>query len=152
MSELVFLAIGILIGWGVATFAERRRADMTAQIDDGIGDTPGEVRPDAPGRGRRPNRRQRQILASLPVDSPRPTIDDLVEAEIEETGVRRIPGHEGLPIPTMLKVWHRDRPHLTCDPTALRFVVATGIDPTVADVDDVHLACPEENPETMEPD
>lgn len=94
-----------------------------------------------PKRMSKREKRLQQIRADEPEYVP-PTIDDLVAAEIAETGVDRIPGGEGLPTAVLLKVFRRDTSVAeTCPPEDRRFVLAGGVDPNRATVDDVNLVC-----------
>jgi hypothetical protein len=81
----------------------------------------------------------REFEDSIP---PRPTIEELIEAEIRDTGVDRIPGGDGVAVPIRLKVFHRDTHVRTgCADDGLRFLVTEGVDAAEATVDDVMLVC-----------
>ena len=89
-----------------------------------------------------PRSRQARIMAKLEPLPEIPTVMDLVREEIEETGVERIPGHEGLPGHVMLKVFKRD--HLIrerCTHDSYEFVVRDGVSAPDALEDDVTLFC-----------
>ena len=123
MEVVIALGVGVALGWLLG----RRPA---------ASDEPG----DAPRRGPRPTKKQRQILATLPPDPPLPTIEELVAEELEETGAGRIAGAEALPPPVALKVFRRDSPGLEGVPSEqLRFVVDDGVDPAAATLDQVRL-------------
>jgi hypothetical protein len=86
--------------------------------------------------------RQEKLLQKLEPLPEIPTIMDLVRAEIEETGVERIPGHEGLPGPVMLKVFRRDAAvRESCTHQGFGFVVRDGIEPENATEGDAWLYC-----------
>lgn len=90
----------------------------------------------------RPRGHQARIMAKLEPLPEIPTVMDLVREEIEETGVERIPGHEGLPGHVMLKVFKRD--HLIrerCSHDSYEFVVRKDVSPPDALEDDVTLFC-----------
>ena len=104
-----------------------------------------EIDSNDPSSSPQPSRRltrQERLLQKLEPLPEIPTVMDLVRAEIEETGVERIPGHEGLTGPVMLKVFRRDAAvREGCPDEALRFVVREGIEPEAATEDDVRLYC-----------
>lgn len=88
------------------------------------------------------SRRQKRVLEKLEPLPQIPTLMDLVREEIEETGVEKIPGHEGLSGPVMLKVFKRD--HLIrerCTHDAYAFVIQDGIEPAEATENQVTLFC-----------
>jgi hypothetical protein len=94
-----------------------------------------------PKRQSKREKRLEQIRAAEPVYVA-PSIDDLVAAEIADTHVDEIPGGEGLTSAVMLKVFHRDTAVAeTCLPGDRRFVIAAGVEPADADVEDVKLIC-----------
>ena len=67
----------------------------------------------------------------------------LVTAEVEELGLRSIPGAEELQPEVLLKVW-KDNTNVIdqCDDRAnLRFVRAPSVDPQKASSDDITLVC-----------
>lgn len=81
----------------------------------------------------------KEFEASIP---PRPTIQELMYAEVRETGVDQIPGGDGLELPVRLKVWHRDEPvRAGCAEGGLRYVLSEGTDPASATEEDVMLVC-----------
>lgn len=91
--------------------------------------------------GRRMSRREK-LLARLEPPPEIPSVIDLMIEELAETGVETFPGHEGLPGPIMLKVFRRDESvRLRCTHDAYGFVVAPGVAPDAATVDDVTLYC-----------
>lgn len=91
--------------------------------------------------GRRLTRQQRLVQKLEPLPEI-PTMMDLVRAEIEETGVDRLPGNEGLAGPVMLKVYRRDAAvRERCTHEGFGFVVKAGIEPEAATEDDVRLYC-----------
>ena len=101
-----------------------------------------------PKRQSKREKRLEQIRAAEPVYVP-PSIEDLVAAEIADTHVDEIPGGEGLSSAVMLKVFRRDTGVAeTCLAADRRFVVAPGVDPADADVNDVKLICETHPPET----
>ena len=94
-----------------------------------------------PKRKSKREKRLEQIRAEEPEYVP-PSIDDLIAAEIAETGVKDIPGGEGLPAAVLLKVFRRDTATAeTCPPAERRFVLADGVNAAEAGVDDVRLIC-----------
>lgn len=123
MELVIALAVGVGIGWLLG----HRRA-------------PGEPGREAAPVGRRPTRKQRQILATLPPDPRPPTIEELVAEELEATGAAEVPGAERLPPEVALKVFTRDRPVLGAVPVdRLRFVVDAGVAAAEATADQVRL-------------
>ena len=104
-----------------------------------------EIDPDdptpSPPAGRRLTRQERLLQKLEPLPEI-PTVMDLMRAEIEETGVERIPGHEGLTGPVMLKVFRRDAAvRERCTHEGFAFVIREGIEPEAANEDDVRLYC-----------
>ncbi len=91
----------------------------------------------------RPNKRQRKILATLPPDPERPTLEQLVIEEAAELGVDSIPGAAGVHLGIRLKVWKRDHAaEEPCEPPSQwRFVLAAGVEPASATESDVRLEC-----------
>lgn len=86
-------------------------------------------------------RRLEQIRASEPEFTP-PSIEDLVAAEISDAGIDQVEGAGGLPPAVMLKVYRRDEEVAQqCPREKLRFIVADGIEPGEATIDDVALTC-----------
>ena len=86
--------------------------------------------------------RQARVLAKLDPLPGIPTVMDLVREEIAETGVERIPGHEGLPDHVMLKVFKRDRLiRERCTHDSFQFVIRQDVSPPDALEDDVTLFC-----------
>ena len=95
---------------------------------------------------RQSSRRKKEAIASLEEERQAMhhySILELVDEEVDELGLREIPGSEGVSADVLLKVW-RDAPHgvSECDRTQLRYVVAPGVDAGRARVDDVELECP----------
>ncbi len=97
------------------------------------------ARPQRTSRRERKLEKMREFEESIP---PRPTIQELMQQEVEATGVDRIAGGDGVEIPVLLKVWHRDA-HVRagCSDTGLRYVVSEGVEPSSATIDDVMLVC-----------
>lgn len=119
------------------------------------------VRPedsDVVTKPRIPRNKQERILSKLEPLPEIPTVMDLVRQEVEETGVEKIPGHEGLSGPVMLKVFKRDQFVVeSCTHEAYEFVIRDGVSPTDALEDDVQLFCSQcgnvakpDNPEPAE--
>ncbi len=126
MTELVALAAGVVIGWLLG----RRAGRAPEPVEGGS----------APVRLRRPTRQQQKILAMLPPDRPTKTFEELLAAEVEETGVDRISGGAGIPVQVRLKVYHRDRAALgDCEEGRLSFVLAEGTLPADATVETTGL-------------
>lgn len=120
MEVAIAFVVGGVCGWLVARLGQRN---------------------DAAKRTFRPNRRQRKILAALPPDPVRPTIEDLVAEEAAELGVDVIPGADEVALGVRLRVWKRDRPDLgDCPDHRLHFVV-TALDSITATAADVTLQC-----------
>ena len=132
--DLVIVGVALLVSIGVAvTLLSRQRAH--ARPEDGEQSQP-KVKA-------RPTRQQR-ILDKLEPLPEIPTVMDLVREEIAETGVKDIPGHEGLAGPVMLKVYRRDlRVVEHCTHEGYQFIVAEGVEATEATEDDVILYCSE---------
>ena len=87
-------------------------------------------------------RRQEKLLQKLEPLPEIPTVMDLMRAEIEETGVEGLPGHEGLTGPVMLKVFRRDvAVRERCTDGGFGFLVRDGVKPEAATEDDVRLHC-----------
>lgn len=107
-----------------------------------------DASPDYEPAARRPRRvsskerkleRMREFEAAIP---PRPTIQELMQQEVEATGIDRVPGGDGLEIPVRLRVWHRDADvRADCAAEGLRFIVAEGVERASASEDDVMLVC-----------
>jgi len=103
------------------------------------------ARPEEDEQARRPyppsaSRRQRKVLAQLSPDPEIPTLMDLVRAEIEDLGIEEIPGGDGVGPAVLLKVYRRDRA-ATCDHDDIEYRVVEGVDPDLAEEDDVVLYC-----------
>lgn len=121
MEILAAFLGGLVIGWMAGRSGNRT-------------DEPSEP------RAFRPTKRQRQILATLPPDPQVPSIDDLIEEEVGDLGLRDVPGSEQLSAQVMLKVWKRDRPRIDVGPTeTVVFEVVTAATPPHVTVDDVRL-------------
>lgn len=129
-TALVALAISIALA---AYLLARQRDRHRPEID------PND--PPPPPKARRLTR-QEKLLQKLEPLPEIPSVMDLMRAEIEETGVERIPGHEGLAGPVMLKVFRRDAAvRERCTHEGFGFVVRDGIEPETATEDDVRLYC-----------
>ncbi|MDQ3781731.1 MAG: hypothetical protein M3349_02180, partial [Actinomycetota bacterium] len=75
MEIVVAVLVGVGLGW---MLGRRRPPTAGGDATEGTGATT---------RGSyRPTKKQRAILDNLPVDRPRPTLDDLIVEELEETG------------------------------------------------------------------
>lgn len=124
MELALAFALGGICGWLLGRFVGNDRGDNARTF--------------------RPNKRQRKILATLPPDPERPSIEALVLEEAQELGVDRIPGGETVPLGIRLKVWKRDHDAAgPCDDGNWHFVVdepAAGVPVTA---EDVRLACRE---------
>lgn len=129
-TALVALVISIALAVYLLT---RQRQRNRPEIDP--------ENPHPPPRGRRLTR-QEKLLQKLEPLPEIPTVMDLMRAEIEETGVEQIPGHEGLPGPVMLKVFRRDAAvRERCTHDGFAFVVRGGVEPEATTEDDVWLYC-----------
>ncbi len=125
MEVLLAAAVGAAVGWVMG----RRGSAPSRPGADAATPTP----------RRKLNKRQREILATLPPDPPPRTIEDLMAEEAVETGVDLIPD-AGLPLPLRLRVWHRDRPQLPDLPSMrFRFDLADGTDAGVATDEQIRL-------------
>jgi len=124
MEILLAAAVGAAVGWVMG-----RRGSPRPDPDAAA----------APGPPKKLSKRQREILAALPPDPPRRTIEDLMNEEAADTGVDRIPD-AGLPLPLRLRVWHRDRSQLPDLPVGrFRYAITDGIEPDMATDDEVRL-------------
>lgn len=129
------LAIAILIAAVGIGYAMSRVAKVRKELADIA-----EVEP-RPKRQSRREKRLEQIRAAEPEYVP-PSIDDLVAAEVADTGVDRIPGGEGVALAVLLKVYRRDTGVAeTCAPEDRRFVITPGVAAADAGLDAVRLIC-----------
>lgn len=127
---LVVVAIVLAIAFGRSM---RRRGDLL------------ETDEEKPKKMSKREKKLAEIRANEP-DITIPTINELQQQELEDTGVNSIEGHEGLSDTVKLKVYHRDiSSHRDCPPEALRFRLSYGIEPESATVDDVRLTCNRED-------
>ena len=95
---------------------------------------------------RRQSERKREAIADLQreKDSIAPvSIQALVDEEVDDLGLRNIPGAEEIPSVVLLKVWKSNSSIVTRCPSKdlLRYTVAEGIDPAMASEPDVALTC-----------
>lgn len=121
MDLLIAALVGGVIGWLLG------RAGATRKPANG-GATPPAM--DRLSRGL--SRRQQQIVASLPPDEPRPTIDDLISEEAEELGIPEIAADPAIPLSVRLQVYRRDATAIdVSDPSRLEFELATGATPPI---------------------
>ena len=129
--------IALVISLAIAAYLLTRQRERTRPDID-----PNSA-PSAPPTGRKPTR-QEKLLQKLEPLPEIPTVMDLMRAEIAETGVDQLPGHEGLAGPVMLKVFRRDAAvRERCPHDEYGFVVRKGIEPAAAIEDDVRLYCDE---------
>ena len=70
-----------------------------------------------------------------------PDILELVQQEADDTGVRQVPGSDGIDTTVLLQVWHRDGAVRDSCVDGLRFESADGIAPDAVGVDDLRLVC-----------
>jgi len=100
-----------------------------------------------PPRVSKRQKRLEQIRAAEPEFTP-PSIEDLIAEEIKDAGIDRIEGAAAIQPTVLLKAYRRDE-HLAkdCPGESLRFVVADGVEPEHADIDDVRLECDAPRPE-----
>ena len=130
--DIAIVTVGLVVSVGIAAALLARQRAHARPEDQGPA-----PRPTAPRRSR-----QQRILAKLEPMPEIPTVMDLVREEVEATGVERIPGHEGLTGPVMLKVYRRDRlVRERCTHDGYAFSIAEGVDPAEAMEDDVTLFC-----------
>jgi hypothetical protein len=107
-------------------------------------------RPKRMSKRERKLQKLREFEESIP---PPPTLEELIEAEVRDTGVDRIPGGDGLAVSVRLKVYHRDEQvRVGCARDGLRFLVNEGVDPAEATVDEVMLVCDVPDDAAMPPD
>jgi hypothetical protein len=98
---------------------------------------------------RQSSRRKKEAIASLEAEREAMhhySILELVDEEVDDLGLRGIPGAEGLSADVLLRVW-KDAPHgaSACDRAQLRYVVAPGVAADDAGLADVRLECPVED-------
>lgn len=142
MGDMAIVLAVLIAAFGVG-FAMSRVSKIRKELPELA------ERAQKPKRQSKREKRLEAIRAAEP-EWEAPSIEDLVAAEIEETGVDRIPGGEGLATAVLLKVYRRDTTVAeTCAPEDRRFVLAAGVDAAVADVDDVKLVC-NSHPDTAE--
>lgn len=91
----------------------------------------------------KPSKRQQRILASLPPDPYRPSIEDLVREEADALGVPDVEGGAGIALHVRLKVWKRDHDPDGCHDGRWVFRIRSGVEPAEAGPDDVTLECVE---------
>ena len=113
--ELVLVGVvGLVIGFLLGRTATKRT-------------TAGEGPTTVDRLNRSLSRRQQKILATLPPDEPRPTIEDLIAEEAAELGIDEIPADPTIPLAVKLQVFRRDAGGLgTADPAAVAFRLAAG--------------------------
>ncbi|MEA3502761.1 MAG: hypothetical protein U9R47_08305 [Actinomycetota bacterium] len=88
------------------------------------------------------SREKKKAIAGLENDRQTlhtPSILELVDQEVRESGITDLPGAEGLDSVILLRVWKRDRED--CDEGEQRFVVVEGVDPSDATEADVTFEC-----------
>jgi len=86
------------------------------------------------------SRRQRRILEKLEPNPEIPTVMDLVSEEIAEHGIDKIPGHEDISPPVLLKVYKRDFRE-DCPHNEWEYTVTPGLPRNEAQEPDVNLVC-----------
>jgi len=126
----IFLGLAVVVGaLGVAFWRSlKQRKQLEAELDH-------EPK-------KRMSKREKKLaeIRSNDPDPEIPTIDDLINEELAETGVNDITGSEGLTDPVKLKVYHRDSAGLNgVPPDELFFRLSYGIEAPDATVDDVRL-------------
>ena len=90
-----------------------------------------ELLPEQAEKPRVSRRMQRQLEKVREFDQYEPevpTLEELIAAEVAETGVDDLPGHGGLDTAVKLKVYHRDEAvHDGCRDRGLHFAVRDGV-------------------------
>jgi len=89
------------------------------------------------------NRRKKDAIADLDREREElktPSIIELVEAEVRETGIGELPGATGIDPVVLLKVWKRDGS--ACPPGTGGFTLSGNITVDKATEDDVTFSCP----------
>ena len=94
----------------------------------------------------KPSKRQQRILATLPPDPHRPSIEDLVREEADSLGVPDVEGGAGIALHVRLKVWKRDHDPERCHGGRWVFRIRSEVAPAEAGPDDVTLECVEAVP------
>jgi len=129
---LAIVAVALAVAFGRSM---RRRSQLADSIED------------KPKRMSKRDKKLAEIRANDPVVEI-PSLNDLIEEELAETGVNDIEGHEGLNDAVKLKVYHRDIGSLDgCERSNLRYRLSYGIEAETASVEDVRLTCGDDDDE-----
>ena len=129
----IALAVIIAVGVLLYVFTRLTRARSVAEPEE-----------KEPRKSRRQQKLDR-LLEMNPMPEPRSMFDLMME-EATELGIEEIPGGDDLEMPVRLKVFHRDEGVRATCRGQIRYVVADGVDPALATVDEVRLVCDEEAP------
>ena len=133
MDLLLAAIIGGVVGYLIG---RANRSDTTPESAP----EPPKRQPTAVDRiNQRLTKRQQRILASLPQDDPRPTLDDLIVEEATRLGIPDIPADADIPLGVRLAVFKRDVGEAAADePDQYEYNVAQGSVPPF-EIDDVRL-------------
>ena len=128
------LAIAILIAVGALIFVFTRM--------QGARKTHAKDEKPSPRRVRQTRRQQKleKIREYDPLPEPISIFDIMME-EAKDLGLRELPGGDGVEVPVLLKVWKRDEAIRTACGDDVHFVVAAGLVPGEATIDEVSLTC-----------
>jgi len=124
----------VIAGVIMITLTRRTRDRMRDAIAAETGEPPANV----------PSKRQQKIMAatSAHTATPKPTIEELVAAEAEATGVNEIDGGDGLDVSLKLRVFWRDEVvRKGCEDGHLEFRIDDGATVETAATEDVRLVC-----------
>jgi len=131
-TMVALVAFAILSSGVVVVFSRRTRRKMR--------DTYMSNDPKPPVATR--TRRQQRIVETLEPAGSTPTIEELVAAEVAETGVNNIAGAEGLADSLKLRVWWRDEVVRNgCTDGHLEFRLDEGVAQQDAVTEDLRIVC-----------
>lgn len=137
-TDIIIVFVALFASIGLAAFLlTRARGRVEADAPEEVQRIPASA-----------SRRQRRILKTMDPSPEIPTLMDMVHEEIADLGLDRLPGHEDLSAPVLLKVYRRDFRE-DCPHDEWEYVVAEGIRRDEAEDADVKLICRQcENPGT----